>query len=48
VTVPHRENRVVIFNSTLFHETDRVEFREGYENRRINVTLLFGKRLHSG
>lgn len=48
VTVPHRENRVVIFNSTLFHETDRVEFREGYENRRINVTLLYGKRLHSG
>ncbi|HTI66684.1 MAG TPA: tetratricopeptide repeat protein [Caulobacteraceae bacterium] len=44
ITVPHRENRAVIFDSDLFHETDRIEFREGYENRRINVTMLFGRR----
>jgi len=42
--VPYNENRAVIFNSNLFHETDKIEFREGYENRRINVTMLFGKR----
>ncbi|WP_269604208.1 tetratricopeptide repeat protein [Prochlorococcus marinus] len=42
--IPYRENRAVVFNSNLFHETDRYEFREGYENRRINVTLLFGRR----
>ena len=42
--VPYNENRVVIFNSNLFHETDNIEFQEGYENRRINVTMLFGKR----
>ena len=42
--VPHNENRAVIFNSNLFHETDSYEFKEGYENRRINVTMLFGKR----
>jgi len=42
--VPHNENRAVIFNSNLFHETDNIEFKEGYENRRINVTLLFGRR----
>jgi tetratricopeptide (TPR) repeat protein len=42
--IPHRENRMVIFNSNLFHETDKYHFREGYENRRINVTMLFGKR----
>ncbi len=35
VTVPYRENRAVIFNSDLFHETDRCVFRDGYENRRM-------------
>jgi tetratricopeptide (TPR) repeat protein len=43
--VPHRCNRAVLFNSNLFHETDRIDFREGYENRRINITYLFGKGL---
>tara|TARA_B110000008_G_scaffold60207_1_gene59786 strand:+ start:424 stop:1995 length:1572 start_codon:yes stop_codon:yes gene_type:complete len=42
--VPYNENRAVIFNSNLIHETDRFEFKEGYENRRINITMLFGKR----
>lgn len=44
VTVPHRQNRVVLFNSDLFHETDEIVFAEGYESRRINVTLLYGRR----
>ena len=44
VTVPHRANRAVIFDSDLFHETDRIAFREGYLNRRINITLLYGRR----
>ena len=43
--IPYLENRIVIFNSNLFHETDRYKFREGYENRRINVTMLFGDRV---
>jgi hypothetical protein len=34
----------VLFNSDLFHSTDEISFREGYENRRINITLLFGQR----
>ncbi len=42
--VPYKENRSVIFNSNLFHKTDRINFKEGYENRRINVTMLFGRR----
>lgn len=46
VNVPHRQNRVVIFNSDLFHETGRLNFKPGYENRRINVTLLYGMREH--
>jgi hypothetical protein len=44
VTVPHRANRAVIFDSDLFHETDRIEFKEGYLNRRINITFLYGTR----
>jgi tetratricopeptide (TPR) repeat protein len=42
--VPHRANRAVIFDSDLFHATDALRFREGYGNRRINVTLLYGLR----
>jgi tetratricopeptide (TPR) repeat protein len=44
VTVPYRSNRAVIFDSDLFHETDRILFKEGYLNRRINITLLYGRR----
>jgi tetratricopeptide (TPR) repeat protein len=42
IRIPHRQNRAVIFDSCLFHETDRLKFRPGLENRRINVTMLFG------
>ena len=44
LVIPYAENRVVLFNSDLFHETDTFEFKPGYENRRINVTMLFGNR----
>jgi Flp pilus assembly protein TadD len=44
VPVPHRQNRVVIFNSDLIHETAPLKFRDGYENRRVNITMLYGKR----
>ena len=42
---PYRSNRALIFDSDLFHATDRPRFREGYLNRRINITLLYGNRL---
>ena len=45
MTVPYRGNRAVIFDSNMLHKTDRISFRDGYENRRINVTLLYGERL---
>jgi tetratricopeptide (TPR) repeat protein len=44
VIVPYRANRAVIFDSDLFHETDHIEFQDGYLNRRINVTMLYGRR----
>ena len=45
VTVAHRCNRAVLFNSALFHETDRIHFKPGYESRRVNFTYLFGWQL---
>jgi hypothetical protein len=44
VTIPYRSNRAVIFDSSLFHATDDMRFKEGYLDRRINLTLLYGKR----
>lgn len=42
--VPHKANRAVIFKSDLFHKTSDCHFREGYLNKRINISLLFGSR----
>jgi tetratricopeptide (TPR) repeat protein len=47
ITVPYRCNRAVIFDSDLFHETDKIRFKPGYPNRRINVTMLYGLRKSS-
>jgi tetratricopeptide (TPR) repeat protein len=44
VKIPYRCNRAVIFDSDLFHETDKIDFKDGYLNRRINITMLFGQR----
>jgi len=40
--VPYRQNRAVLFRSRLFHYSDSPEFASGYENHRINLTLLYG------
>jgi hypothetical protein len=44
VTFAHKQNRAVIFNSDLFHRTAPFHFKPGYENRRLNVTMLYGSR----
>lgn len=43
VKIPYAQNRAVIFRSRFFHATDQVDFEPGYLNRRINVTLLYGR-----
>ena len=43
--IAYKCNRAVLFNSNLFHETDRFDFKDGYENHRINITYLFGRGL---
>lgn len=47
IRVPYKENRCVMFDSSLFHATDEIHFAPGYENRRINVTLLYGQGLRT-
>lgn len=44
VTIPYRSNRAIVFSSALFHETDHMAFKPGYTNRRINITMLYGRR----
>ncbi len=44
IAVPYRQNRAIVFNSDLFHESDVIRFKDDYESRRINVTLLYGRR----
>ncbi len=44
LTIPYRENRATLFQSNLFHKSDRIDFKPGFENRRVNVTMLFGAR----
>jgi hypothetical protein len=44
IVIPHRRNRVVMFDSSLVHRTDDFHFRPGLENRRLNMTMLFGHR----
>jgi tetratricopeptide (TPR) repeat protein len=39
--IPYKENRCVIFNSKLFHCTDKFDFDKSYPHRRINITLLY-------
>jgi tetratricopeptide (TPR) repeat protein len=41
LVVPYRQNRAVIFRSRLFHHSDCPRFLPGYENHRLNLTLLY-------
>ena len=42
--IKYKSNRVIIFNSNLFHASDNFNFKNNYESRRINITLLYGKK----
>jgi hypothetical protein len=42
--IGHRQNRALLFSSDAIHATESVDFRPGYLNRRINITMLFGYR----
>jgi hypothetical protein len=44
IYIPYRANRAILFNSDLFHVTAPLRFRSEYESRRINITMLYGRR----
>jgi len=48
VYIPYKYNRCVMFDSNLFHKTADVNFLPGFDNKRINVTMLFGQRENTG
>ena len=48
VYIPYKYNRCVMFDSNLFHKTADVNFHPGFDNKRINVTMLFGQRENTG
>ncbi|MFI5029522.1 MAG: hypothetical protein ACHQPH_02350 [Reyranellales bacterium] len=37
----YAENRALLFNGMLFHQTADCRFADGFENRRRNITMLF-------
>jgi len=41
VSIDYKFNRVIIFDSKLFHSSQPILSYEGYANRRINYTFLF-------
>lgn len=47
VTIPYRENRMVVFDPAYFHASDAVDFGERIQDWRVNLTLLFGSRRHA-
>jgi hypothetical protein len=43
VNVPHRCNRLVLFDANLFHRTSPGQFAEGYLQQRVNITFLYDR-----
>ncbi|MGO8071081.1 tetratricopeptide repeat protein [Rhizobium leguminosarum] len=42
--IPYRCNRAMIFDSSLFHASNGVNFKRSHEGGRLNLTFLFGLR----
>ena len=43
VYIPYRCNRAMVFHSNVFHNTAPIDFKDGHENRRINLTFVYGR-----
>jgi hypothetical protein len=41
VRIAHRQNRCLLFSGRRFHQSDAMQFKRGYRNRRINLTFLY-------
>ena len=45
IEIPYKQNRAVIFDSKFIHKSQNINFKEGYTNQRINITMLFDKQI---
>ena len=43
IRVPYRQNRLVLFNSALVHYSDVGQWKDGYLNRRVSLTFIYGE-----
>ena len=43
INIPHRCNRLVLFDANLFHRTSPGRFAEGYLHQRVNITFLYDR-----
>ena len=43
--VPYKSNRAVFFDGAYFHASNNISTKEGFENKRISYTMLFGLQL---
>lgn len=44
INIEYKFNRITVFDSIYFHKTQPIIFKDGYENRRINYTFLYGTK----
>lgn len=45
IKIPYKSNRAILFDGAYFHGTNEVSMKEGFENRRVSYTMLFGEQL---
>ena len=43
--VDYKSNRAVFFDGAYFHASNNISTKEGFENKRISYTMLFGSQL---
>jgi hypothetical protein len=43
INIPHRCNRLVLFDANSFHRTSPGRFAEGYLKQRVNITFLYDR-----
>ncbi len=41
--IPYRANKVMVFESRLLHKTNEIQFKDDYVDRRVNLTMLYGR-----
>ncbi|PPR78483.1 MAG: hypothetical protein CFH01_00972 [Alphaproteobacteria bacterium MarineAlpha2_Bin1] len=47
IEIPYKQNRAVIFDSKFIHQSQKIDFKKGYVNQRINITMLFDRLIRT-